>query len=169
MHFSVTMGTGRRFGFERRSGRRATALLLWALLALAACDSQGVRLSALLGAAPAELALREDAAGPAPRGETRTPRRAPAPPTRPDEIYYDLTVFEWYRRGEPLRYDGRSYQPQGMPRLISLRQLRRAGEFGGVTFYVGAADSTSHSILYVPVFDRYWQPFALQAGGSAAP
>jgi len=82
-----------------------------------------------------------------------------SPPARPDEIYYDLTVYEWYRRGEPLIAGEFAFQPNGVPRPIPLDSLRRAGNYQGVDYYVRNAVPEPHDTLFVPVFDDFWQPF----------
>jgi len=80
-------------------------------------------------------------------------------PARPDEIYYDLTVYEWYRRGEPLVAGEFAFQPDGVPRPIPFDSLRRAGNYQGVDYYVRRDVPEPHDTLFVPVFDDYWQPF----------
>jgi len=82
-----------------------------------------------------------------------------APPARPDEIYYDLTVYEWYRHGEPLVAEGFAFQPDGVPRPIPLDSLHRAGNYQGVDYYVRNGAAQPHDTLFVPVFDDFWQPF----------
>lgn len=90
------------------------------------------------------------------------PQTSPAAAVAPreqlarDRIYYDLTRFEWYARGEPLVRDGVAYQPAGLPIALSLRELERIGEFEGVEYYRRAGDADH---LYVPVFDGYWLAF----------
>jgi hypothetical protein len=78
----------------------------------------------------------------------------------PDEIYYDLTFFEWYREGRPLIHDGREFQPTSRPESLALAALEPVGRFQGVEFYAMADDSPPYSVLYVPVFEGYWLPFA---------
>jgi hypothetical protein len=88
--------------------------------------------------------------------------------TIPDEIYYDLTRFEWYRHGQPLMIDGTGYVPDGIPRALRDRPLERAGEYGGVAYYA-APGSAPTGVVLVPVFEGYWQAFVPQhlAGDSA--
>ncbi len=81
------------------------------------------------------------------------------PPARPDEIYYDLTVYEWYRRGEPLVAGEFAFQPDGVPRQIPLDSLHRAGNYQGVDYYVRNGVAEPHDTVFVPVFDDFWQPF----------
>jgi hypothetical protein len=83
--------------------------------------------------------------------------------TEPDEIYFDLTRFPWYREGRPLVHNGRSYMPQADPTPVDV-QLREAGSYEGVTYY--AADDAPEPVytLYVPVYYRYWQRFTSPPG-----
>ncbi len=90
-----------------------------------------------------------------------------APPdsaARPDRIYYDLTRFEWYARGEPLVFDGVFYKAGGDIEPIDARTVERVGEYAGVDVYRRGADRR----LYVPVYDGYWLGFDPLAA-SAAP
>jgi hypothetical protein len=78
----------------------------------------------------------------------------------PPVIYYDLTRYDWYARGEPLQHDGRSFMPGGLV-AASGAEMEQLGDYGGVAFYrrAGApADS-----LFVPVYERYWLSFLPQA------
>lgn len=93
---------------------------------------------------------------------------APAAPARteflPSErIYYDLTQFEWYAHGEPLRDAGLSYQPFGMPLAAPLAEMERAGDYQGVEYY---RRSGSEGLLYVPVFEGYWLAFQPISGAT---
>jgi hypothetical protein len=91
-----------------------------------------------------------------------------APRTRgPDEIYYDLTAYDWYRRGEVLVAAGFGFQPQGLPRVIPFDSLRRAGNYQGVDFYVKNGAAEPYDTVFVPVFEDFWQPFL--PVGPAAP
>lgn len=80
----------------------------------------------------------------------------------PRRVYYDLTVFEWYRRGEPLRVGGGAYLPTGKPRAIPAERMERVGEYLGVDVYVLEGSQPPYGAVFVPVFRRYWQPFVLQ-------
>jgi len=77
----------------------------------------------------------------------------------PREYYHDLTVFDWYRRGEAIVIDGRALRPSGRPVPTGGHTLDMAGEFGGVTFYVPAGTPPPYGVVYVPVAPGYWQPF----------
>ena len=83
--------------------------------------------------------------------------------TEPDEIYFDLTRFAWYREGRPLVHNGRSYMPQADPIPVEV-ELQEAGAYEGVTYY--AADDANEPVytLYVPVYYRYWQRFTSPPG-----
>jgi hypothetical protein len=84
-------------------------------------------------------------------------------PTRdsvPREIYYDLMAFAWYARAEPLIFEPVSYMPAGAPTAIPLAKLILAGNYQGVDFYVLRSDHEPPDVVYVPVFEGYWLPFA---------
>jgi hypothetical protein len=73
-----------------------------------------------------------------------------------DRIYYDLTRFEWYARGQPLLHEGVGYQPAGMPVPAPASEMKLLGEYEGVEYYRREADD---GLLFVPVFDGYWLAF----------
>src|SRR5690606_24267992 len=75
---------------------------------------------------------------------------------RPDRVYYVLTEFDWYARGEPIVLDGTAHTVAGDPLRLDARSLERSAEYGGVDVYRRAGDPN----VYVPVFDGYWLPFA---------
>ena len=77
----------------------------------------------------------------------------------PATIYYDLTRYEWYARGEALRHAEASYMPDGRPARIPASEMRKAGQYGGVDIYVQASDRDDADIVYVPVFEGFWLPF----------
>ncbi|HEX7120699.1 MAG TPA: hypothetical protein VF212_18040 [Longimicrobiales bacterium] len=92
----------------------------------------------------------------------------PAPPREardgePPEIYYDLTRYDWYRRGRPLVAAGRPYQPSGRPEPTGAREFVPLGRFQGVAYYTPDGATPPHAVLYVPVAPGYWQPFGLVA------
>lgn len=85
------------------------------------------------------------------------------PDARPRRIYYDLTAYDWYRHGEPLRVGGGEYAPEGKPRAIPAGEMQRVATYEGVDVYVPDGAQPPHDVVFVPVFGRYWQPFVLQA------
>ncbi|SRR5688572_14517426 len=85
-----------------------------------------------------------------------------APDTRngvPPEIYYDLTRYDWYRRGQPLLVGGRPYQATGRPEPTLMREFKEMGRYEGVTYYVVEGSEAPPDVVYVPVSPGYWQPF----------
>lgn len=133
----------------RLRGMRPPLLIVALLLApAAACDGRRNDLVEARG----EEALEE-----APEPEKR-----PAPATVPEHIYYDLTTFEWYQRGEPLRIDGLEYQPRGKPISLGDAHLEVAGEYEGVVYYKVEDASEPYAAVYVAVSPRYWQPFVTE-------
>src|SRR5690606_26392991 len=85
---------------------------------------------------------------------------------QPREIYYDLTRFDWYRRGEPLVADGRGYLPAGKPEPTGEREFEEEGRYQGVSYYVPKDADSPYDTVYVPVFPGYWQPFVTQAAST---
>ena len=82
---------------------------------------------------------------------------------RPDEIYFDLTAFQWYREGRPLLHEARAYMPQADPAPVDV-ELREAGAYEGVKYYVAEGASEPVYTIYVPVYYRYWQRFTSPPG-----
>lgn len=136
---------------RRRSCRRLAGLALAGTLSLAACrDEQASARGSTDDDVPIVLDTTELPEGIYLAGD------AAADEAPPPAIYYDLTRYDWYARGEPLVHEGRSYTPGGVL-AASGAEMRPAGEYGGVAYYRredGAADS-----LFVPVFERYWLTF----------
>lgn len=83
-----------------------------------------------------------------------------------NRIYYTLTQHEWYARGQPLVHEDRAYHPSGMPVAASLPEMSVAGEYHGVEYYLRDADA--EPILYIPVFEGYWQAFRADTAGTPA-
>lgn len=93
----------------------------------------------------------------------RPPPRLVARDSLPARIYYDLTRFEWYARGEPLRWADRDWQPDGNPLALETETLRLVGEFEGVDVWIRAdEDPVMH--IYVPVSEGFWLRFASEGG-----
>lgn len=126
-----------------------------ALAALLACGPDGAQ--EFVHAAE-ERALEAEASG-----ETPSPKNG-----EPPEIYYDLTRYEWYRRGQPLLVDGQPFRPAGRPEPTRAREFTELGRYEGVTYYIVADSEPPHTVVYVPVSPGYWQPFELAAPGSAS-
>jgi hypothetical protein len=53
-----------------------------------------------------------------------------------------------------------------MPIPASVPEMRSAGEYQGVEYYVREADT--ERAVYVPVFEGYWQPFRADSAAAAA-
>jgi len=137
---------------------RATGTLISAAVAcavLAACDRDPPR--------PAATAAVNDSTV-ADSVFEHDEERVTLPSSR---IYYTLTSYDWYARGQPLLHDGRAYTPQGLPIPASLEEMTRVGEFEGVEYYERAGDSSP--AVFVPVFQGYWQQFRLDPTASPAP
>jgi hypothetical protein len=81
-------------------------------------------------------------------------------------IYYTLTQHAWYARGEPLLHENRAWHPVGMPVSASVPEMRAAGEYQGVEYYVREADT--EPALYIPVFEGYWQAFRADTSNTRA-
>lgn len=92
------------------------------------------------------------------------PEPTPQGAAGPEEIYYDLTELEWYRRGEPLVHAGIPYQPARSPLAAEFSALEPAGAFQGVRYY-GRVGAERADTLFVPVHPRYWLPFTPRAVG----
>ena len=128
------------------------------------------RAALIVAFGPAGCSDRDDDASLAPGVAPAHAQRAAGPAaaddrsgTRPDEIYFDLTVFPWYREGRPLVHDGRPYMPQSVPVPIA-ESLKEAGRYEGVAYYVGESASEPVYTLYVPVYYDYWQRFTSPPG-----
>jgi hypothetical protein len=80
--------------------------------------------------------------------------------TLPPRIYYDLTKFEWYARGEALRFEDRDYVQSGPPVALATSALRKTGDFQGVDIYVLVDADSARIQLYIPVFEGFWLGFA---------
>lgn len=58
---------------------------------------------------------------------------------------------EWFLSGEPIDFDGRSFDPIGTPEPISMDNLVPVGEYDGVPIYVGRYASPPHMDVWLPV------------------
>ncbi|MGH7552830.1 MAG: hypothetical protein ACREMQ_07350 [Longimicrobiales bacterium] len=81
------------------------------------------------------------------------------PEELPNRIYYNLTQFDWYARGEPIHYENAAYRPRGAPIRASADRMEKAGEYQGVEFYRADEDGAASTVVYVPVFEGFWLPF----------
>jgi hypothetical protein len=78
----------------------------------------------------------------------------------PSVIYYDLTHFDWYRRGEPIQIGGQSFRPREV-QPTGERKFHQEGSYDGVDYYISRDESEPYDTIYVPVYNGYWLPFAL--------
>jgi hypothetical protein len=86
----------------------------------------------------------------------------------PPHIYYDLTKFVWYARGEPIRFEDATFWPKGAPIRASVDRMEKAGEYQGVEFYRIDEDGGANGVVYVPVFEGFWLPFVQDSGSAPA-
>lgn len=110
-------------------------------------------------AAPDGVAVSEAPEGPdGGTDESGSTGEADKSQPAPRKIYYDLTHFDWYRRGEPLIHEERSYRPATvLP--TGERELEREDEYQGVDFYVAKGRDEPADTLFVPVYTGYWLAF----------
>ncbi|HEX6371930.1 MAG TPA: hypothetical protein VF006_23605 [Longimicrobium sp.] len=74
----------------------------------------------------------------------------------------------WYIGNEPITVMGRRYVRYGLPRVLGVNEVTRAGEFGGVSVFAEAGAQGAPEVLYVPVRPGCeFQPYQLEvkAGG----
>lgn len=106
------------------------------------------------------------------REEGGSGREEPGTGEQPAVIYYDLTTFEWYRRGEPIVLEGRQYNP-GKVEPTGERRFRKDGTYGGVDYYVHdgaeASPTQPYDTIYVPVYTGYWLAFTLDPAQAPSP
>jgi len=131
--------------------------LLALLLAVAAGCGRGDRpeeepAQATSSTAAIEVDTARDAVGP-PAEEAEAEEEE-----RPDTIYYDLTRFEWYRRGQPIVIDETRYTPAEVE-ATGGRRLKREGAYEGVDYYVNRDSDQPYDTIFVPVYPGYWLPF----------
>ena len=131
--------------YRMKPAARALAALV---LVLGACaDESGTETAPAVSAAPDEISAADPIYQESPDLETLPESR----------IYHTLTDHEWYARAEPLRHEGAPYEPAGLPIVASLPEMQHVGAYQGVDYYrrIDEADP----VLYIPVFQGYWQPF----------
>jgi hypothetical protein len=104
-------------------------------------------------------------------GAAAEPAAGPSaiPPSEPlpARIYFQLTDYDWYARGEPLVYASASYRAARGVIAAPTSAMRKVGEYHGVDVYTNAGADTD-SAVYVPVFPGYWQAFHLTEPAAAA-
>lgn len=144
-HLASTLETGNRVN------RPTTACIVLVLAALVPSCADGPAAS---GDDRDEATALEDA-----RADTVPAVRQAGPEDAPQEVYFDLTGYEWYRQAQPLMHGGRQYRPQGDPVAIALDSLEQAGRYQEVDYYVRSGAQEPFYTLYVPVYYRYWQRF----------
>ena len=128
--------------------------ILVATLVLVACDVRGN------GSDTMEAAVVPALDAPEPK---------PAAPLHPGNIFYDLTRFEWYARGEALLHDSIAFDPLGGPVPLPLAELEHVGNYQGVDFYQHRSAADRDAVRYVPVYEGYWLRFAAPPSPTAAP
>jgi hypothetical protein len=124
---------------------------------------------------PGQATARGDASEP-PRTDSAAPAtgiegagESLAPEELPERIYYDLTRFDWYTRGGPLRFEKRAYWPRGEPLRASLSSMRKTGEFEGVDYYRAESAPEGMDVVYVPVFEGFWLAFVHDTPSARTP
>ena len=88
------------------------------------------------------------------------------PEKLPNRIYYNLTQFVWYARGEPILFENAAYRTRGAPIRASADRMEKAGEYQGVEFYRTDEDDDASAVVYVPVFEGFWLPFVRDSSSS---
>jgi len=105
-------------------------------------------------------------AGLAPVVAPQPAQAAPAAPEYPSTIYYDLTRYEWYARGEALVHDSAAFHPTGVPVALPLAELERVGNYQGVDVYQHRFAADRDANRYVPVYEGFWLRFSAQPVGT---
>jgi hypothetical protein len=141
---------------------RVVVLALWALH-IPACSRPQSRAAS---ADSVEVnSIRAQPGIPQPAGTGANPARSD---TLPPRIYYNLTRFEWYARGEPLQFEGREYVQSGAPLPLSASALLRVGEYAGVDLYARAEGDSVRMHVYIPVFEGFWLGFVRADSGTTS-
>ena len=74
----------------------------------------------------------------------------------------------WYINNEPITVNDRRYVRYGLPRVLGVNEVTRAGEFQGVSVFAEAGAQGTPEVLYIPVRPGCeFQPYQLEvkAGG----
>ncbi len=133
--------------------RRFAALLIWGSFLLGSCTRIEDARSG--GGVQAE----DSATGGLETGPNGEPEARPQPEELPARIYYDLTRYQWYAQGEPLRHGGGVYSPRGTPVRVATSALSKVGDYQGVDIYVARDATENPDVVYVPVFEGFWLRF----------
>ncbi|HEU0016544.1 MAG TPA: hypothetical protein VFQ45_22880 [Longimicrobium sp.] len=56
----------------------------------------------------------------------------------------------WFIAHEPIEHAGRTFRKYGLPRILGVRELVRAGEYRGVPLFTGVGPDAPAGIVYVP-------------------
>jgi len=57
---------------------------------------------------------------------------------------------DWYVRGDPVQFGGRTMMKHGLPRILGTWEVRPVGEYRGLTLFAGAEDdSASPGVVYL--------------------
>ncbi len=157
-HRALRLGTA----LLREPPLLGTALLALALAAGCARDSGDAELppaaadsAEALDDAPAELVP----AGPEEPGSATLPADRVLGDPLPEEIYYSLDEYEWYRQALPIVHDGVAFEALDTVLVLSTLEVDSLGRFGGVLYWARTGVSTPDTV-FVPVFEGYWLPFA---------
>ena len=57
----------------------------------------------------------------------------------------------WFIANEPISAGGRRFVKYGLPRAVAASELRRAGEYQGVPFFVARNSSPAMEVIFVPI------------------
>jgi hypothetical protein len=60
------------------------------------------------------------------------------------------SVAGWYVNNEPIPFRGHRYLKYGLPRVLGINEIERAGEWDGVPIFIEAGDTASVPVLYLP-------------------
>jgi len=57
----------------------------------------------------------------------------------------------WYKQHEDIKFEGRQYQKFGLPRVLGITEVTRAGMYKGVGIYLEAGIDGPYEVIYIPV------------------
>jgi hypothetical protein len=78
---------------------------------------------------------------------------------------YPLETLDWVQQGRHVEFDGRTWEPIGRPVHEPMTNLRRVGEFEGMSLFSPARESSPYKHLFFPIGNELWQ--ALEPVGEA--